>query len=223
MARTVDDLGLILSLIAGVDGQDAGVVPVPLDDALAVDIESLRVAYFTAFEGALASVEVVEAVATVIRTLESYGIETRPACPPRIEESLPITRAYWARPESISLHRWRPWHPSTLNADEVERSIFEWDRLRRSFLRFMQEFDLIVCPAAPYPAPVRTESLDDDYIYTLPYSLTGYPCVVVRAGTSSDNLPIGVQLIARPWHDHVALAGARIVESELGGWQRPPL
>ncbi len=223
MARTVGDLRLTLSLIAGVDGQDAGVAPMPLGDAREVDIKALRVAYFTAFEGASASAEVAEVVAAVIRTLEGCGIDTRPACPPRIEESLPITRAYWARPESISLHRWRPWHTSTLSADEVERSIFEWDRLRRSFLRFMQEFDLLVCPAAPYPAPARTASLDDDYIYTLPYSLTGYPCVVIRAGTSSENLPIGVQMIARPWHDHVALAAAEIVESELGGWQQPPL
>jgi amidase len=110
---------------------------------------------------------------------------------------------------------------STLSADDIERSLFEWDRLRRSFLQFMQDFDLIVCPAGPYVASARAESLDDDFIYTLPYSLTGYPCVVVRAGTTPEGMPIGVQIVARPWHDHVALAAARIVESVLGGWQPP--
>jgi amidase len=46
---------------------------------------------------------------------------------------------------------------------------------------------------------------------------------VVRAGTSPEGLPIGVQLIARPWHDHVALAAARHLQRALGGWRPPPL
>lgn len=58
--------------------------------------------------------------------------------------------------------------------------------------------------------------------YTAPYSLTGYPCVVVRAGSSADGLPIGVQLVARPWREEVALALAKRLETAVGGW-RPPL
>ena len=56
--------------------------------------------------------------------------------------------------------------------------------------------------------------------YTTPHSLTGWPCVVVRAGTSAD-MPVGVQLVAGPWQDQVAIAAAATVESALGGW-RPP-
>jgi amidase len=61
-----------------------------------------------------------------------------------------------------------------------------------------------------------------EFIYTLPFSLTGYPCVVVRAGTSPEGLPIGVQVVAGPWRDDVALAAAQHIETALGGW-RPPL
>ena len=46
---------------------------------------------------------------------------------------------------------------------------------------------------------------------------------VVRAGASSEGLPIGVQLVARPWREDVSLALARVVESALGGWQKPAL
>jgi amidase len=46
---------------------------------------------------------------------------------------------------------------------------------------------------------------------------------VVRGGTSPEGLPIGVQLVARPWREDVALAVAQSLEGALGGWQRPPL
>jgi amidase len=48
---------------------------------------------------------------------------------------------------------------------------------------------------------------------------------VVRGGTSADDppLPIGVQLIAQPWREEVALAAARAVEDVSGGWQLPPI
>ena len=51
--------------------------------------------------------------------------------------------------------------------------------------------------------------------------MTGWPGVVVRCGTSGDGLPIGIQVIARPWHEHVALAVGALLEQELIGWQMP--
>jgi amidase len=223
LARSVDDLALALPIIAGVDWRDAGVVPIPLGNVDAVEIRSLRVVHYTAFDGASAADDVVEAVAAAVAALEHAGARTRAAVPPRIEESLGITRSYWARPESVSWETWAPWGSSALSADGVERSLFEWDRLRRALLGFMADIDLIVCPAASCAAPASGEYTEADFVHTLPYSLTGYPCVVVRAGTSSEGLPIGVQIVARPWCDHVALAAARLIEHALGGWQRAAL
>ena len=56
--------------------------------------------------------------------------------------------------------------------------------------------------------------------YTTPHSLTGWPCVVVRAGTSAD-MPVGVQLVAGPWQDQWPSLPQPTVESALGGWQPP--
>jgi amidase len=47
--------------------------------------------------------------------------------------------------------------------------------------------------------------------------------VVVRCGTSADGLPIGVQVVARPWREDVALAAAHYLEVMFGGWERPLL
>ena len=55
------------------------------------------------------------------------------------------------------------------------------------------------------------------------YNLTGWPAATVRVGTSEDKLPIGVQIIARPWCEDVALAVAQHLEQIFGGWQQPIL
>jgi amidase len=85
----------------------------------------------------------------------------------------------------------------------------------------MTRFDIVLSPVAPNIAPLyRARGLPDhQYTYTIPYSLTGNPCVVVRAGTSRENMPIGVQVVARNWNDLVALRAARAVERALGGWR----
>jgi Asp-tRNA(Asn)/Glu-tRNA(Gln) amidotransferase A subunit family amidase len=49
------------------------------------------------------------------------------------------------------------------------------------------------------------------------------PAATVRGGTSAEELPIDVQLVARPWRDDVALATALRVERELGPWPPPSL
>jgi len=54
-----------------------------------------------------------------------------------------------------------------------------------------------------------------------PFNWTGWPSAVVRAGTSSDGLPIGVQIVGSPWREDIVLAVAAVVEKKFGGW-RPP-
>ncbi len=61
------------------------------------------------------------------------------------------------------------------------------------------------------------------YSYTMTYNLTGWPAAVVRGGTSPDELPIGVQVVAQPWREDVALAVAEHLEDALGGFRRPAL
>jgi amidase len=142
------------------------------------------------------------------------------ALPPRIEEAYTITRQYWARPESASAEEWQPDGEFRLSSEEVERHLFQWDRFRRALLGFMATHDVILTPAAELPARPHGEN-EGRIPYTLPYSLTGYPCAVVRCGTSPDGMPIGVQVVARPWRDDVALAVAAELERALGGWQPP--
>ena len=54
-------------------------------------------------------------------------------------------------------------------------------------------------------------------------NLLGWPGASVRAGSSKGGLPVGVQIVAAPWREDIVLALAQLVESLMGGYQRPPL
>jgi amidase len=226
LARSVEGLALALEIIAGPDGIDPSVAPVPLDDWKTVQVKDLRIATFTSFEGASCDEPTQRAVLDAVRALEQADAAVDEAVPPRIEESLSITRRYWARPSSSTWNQWQTGgRTSTLSADEVERSIFEWERLQRAFLSFMRDYDAIVCPTSPSAALPRGEDENNDgvFVYTLPFSLSGQPAVAIQGGTSDDGMPIGVQIVARTWRDDVALALASVVEEALGGWPRPDI
>jgi amidase len=138
--------------------------------------------------------------------LSGRGCTVVDEAPPLLEDSLPITESYWARVQSTSFKEWRPPWRSRLSGDEIEEWRFRWERFTRSMWHFMQRYDAVLCPVAARPAPRHDEFDRDEYLYTLPYSLTRQPAVVVPFGVSSDGLPIGVQIAARAWQDHVALA-----------------
>jgi len=221
LARRVDDLCLALPLICGPDGFDASVAPVPLGDARTVDLAALRVAFFSAdgvSEPAAPIVAAVHAAAGALRPCVAAIEELRPE---GIARAWPITVGYW---QSVI--------EGTMPAAEFHALLRRWARFRSSMLQFMQRWDAIVCPVAALPALPHGATRDwaaDGFAraqfisYTVPYSLTGWPCVVVRAGTAEGGLPVGVQIVAAPWREDVALALARQVEAALGGWRPPPL
>lgn len=229
LARFVADLHLALALIAGPDGRDPSAVPVPLGSHEDVALPGLRGAYYTAHDGGGAPTkDTVRTVEDAVWALSEAGVVMEEALPERIEETYEITRAYWRRPESESPEEWSPpegaFAPghNALDGEASARLLFAWDRYRRAMLRFMARYDLVLTPAANRPALPHGQD-EGGIPYTLAFSLTGYPAVVVRAGASEDGLPIGVQIVGRPWRDDVALAAAAAVEARLGPWQPPPL
>ncbi|MEN9933520.1 MAG: hypothetical protein RLZZ387_99 [Chloroflexota bacterium] len=222
LARFVEDLALALAVIAGPDGLDPSAHPAPLGDWRGVDLGALRVAWYTHHAEAEPTAETAATCREAAGVLAGRCARVDEALPPRVEEAYDLTRRYWRRPESASADEWVADGPVHLSSEEVERHLFEWDRFRRTMLGFMAGYDVILTPAAERPAtPHGTDA--GGIPYTLPYSLTGWPCAVVRAGTSPDGLPIAVQVVARPWREDVALAVAAALESALGGWRPPAL
>ena len=209
LSRFVEDLGVALAIISGPDWIDSGVVPMPLGGIDDVRISELRVAYYDDDGCAAPTQETKAVVRSAAQLLSDAGATVEETLPPGIEEALPITQGYWGM--------------TKLTGAEVEQLYFRWDRFRSRMLGFIQNYDLLLCPADHHPAPLHDDPDESRFAYTLPFSLTGWPCVVVRAGWSGEDMPIGVQVVARPWQEHVALAAARHIEACGGGWRPPGL
>ncbi len=95
------------------------------------------------------------------------------------------------------------------------------DQFRVEMLDFLHHYDVIICPVVATCAKPHGMALKEisDLTYTMSHNLSRCPGVVVRCGTSKEGLPIGVQVIAKPWHDEIALAVAKQLEDIFGGWQ----
>ena len=239
IARRVEDLALLLPIIAGPDGEDPHVVPAPLGDADAVEIAGLRVVLFTDNGLRTPPPETVAAVEEAASALAGAGAVIRREVPPGLDEAWAawdgLIRAdgfAWLRRlindagtpgwGSYATRGWITPGPP-LAGDELSALIERADAVRARLLRWLADVDLIVCPAMPQPAIRHGESTEPWFgdTYSDVHNLTGWPAVVVRGGTAPGGLPIGVQLVAPPWREDLALAGARIVETASGGW-RPP-
>jgi amidase len=241
IARRVEDLELILPIIAGPDGIDPHVQPVPLGDPSQVGIRDLRVAMFTDNGVRAPTPATVDAVRAAARSLADAGARVEERVPPDMAEAAEV----WDTMVWADGHAWlerlisgagTPGHGSydtrgwvqfgdPMPGDELTALVERADDIRSRLLAWMADVDVIVCPAMPQPAILHGTSTDPGFgdTYSDVHNLTGFPAVVVRGGTSPEGLPIGVQLVAPPWHEDVALAAARIVEAASGGWQPPTL
>ena len=242
MARFVEDLALALPIIAGPDWRDPAIAPVPLGNPDDVAVGSLRVAMHTDNGLMSPTKETADAVLAAAAALRDAGVEVtevRPSALAQLPEfhnaiSSADGRAWTKR----LLEKWgttesHPWLQRRLDdaevipSDELSALLEKADAYRSEMLQFMENYDAILCPTAAYPATEHEgtfhESRTMGFAYTGAYNVTGWPGAVVRGGTSPEGLPIGVQVVARPWREDVALALAAVLESALGGWQRPPL
>ena len=115
--------------------------------------------------------------------------------------------------------------PSAVEFEAQMRRLFD---LRAAIRAHLSPYDIVVCPVAPGPAPLHNQApaegegaKADGYSwlnYASTYSVAGLPVAVVPAGEES-GLPIGVQIVANPFRDDLALAAARRVEQSLGGFR----
>ena len=106
------------------------------------------------------------------------------------------------------------------------------DIIRGKLLAQMQEFPLLLCPVCAVPAfrhDERSWTIDGqqvEYLDAMRYSqwfnLLAAPAAVVPVGRSPEGLPIGVQIVGRPYEDEVVLKVASVIDHEFG-YVPPPI
>jgi len=244
MARFVEDLILTMPILYGVDWRDPGVIPMTLGDPSDVDIKSLKVSFHTDNGIMAPSPETVEVVKAAAKSLSDAGLEVEEARPTGIEQTYDLFMGLFAADGGAGVKMMLGMvgttevHPLMAKLQEMQKAgemstaesgglVFQWDMFRSTMLSFLKNYDVIICPVNATPAMEHGETFDEEkfpaFSYTMTYNLTGWPGAVVRGGTSPEGLPIGVQIVSRPWREDVALAVAQHLETALGGWKRPPL
>lgn len=242
LAPTVDDLALALDVLAGPDGRDPWTAPVPVPDAAAVDVASLRVAVYTDDGVGSPTSETVAAVEGAATALEKAGAAVEAVRLPVAEQSVELYTGILGGDGGAGLRRLLDMvgttEPSPLIANmlafmsanvqpasEYADRLARWDRFRLDAMTFLDRVDVVLSPVAAVPALPHGTTFENinafGYVFT--HNLTGWPAAVVRAGTSPEGLPIGVQIACGPWRDDRALAVARLLEAELGPFPPPTI
>jgi aspartyl-tRNA(Asn)/glutamyl-tRNA(Gln) amidotransferase subunit A len=245
MARTVTDAALLLQAIAGYDPDDPVSVALPVDNLLATldaGVTGWRIALATDAHFGEADPEVISAVRRAATVFEELGARVEAVDLSQGREAAQMN-ALMTTSDAAAFHRDRLRdHPHQFGADvlaRMERGAqftsteyilarrfqSEW---RRRLERLFEQFDLLLTPATPITAPV-IEGLDAIEAArqltrcTAPFNLAGLPALSVPCGLSAAGLPIGLQIVAAPWHEARVLRAGRAFENATQ-WHRqtPP-
>ena len=230
LARTVRDLRTLLQAIS--------------DDRIGsnVEVRGSRVAWYTNDGVALVTDETARAVATAAKALSDAGFMCEELRPPHVDRGNEMWLKLFSRASVVQLRKVYTGHereggsfvswrlataddnpPSTLDA--YIAGWMERDRLREELVEWLQTTPIIVAPVGATPAyahntlkvTVRDSTMGTfkAFSYAQTFNVFDLPVVTVPAGRSNDGLPIGVQIVGRPFAEETILAAAEIVEEAI--------
>jgi amidase len=218
LARSLEDVDLVLRLIAGPDGKDRVVEPRTLVAPSVAERGRLRIAWTRTFPGTPVSHEIASALERLATDLEQSGV--------RVEEIIPAVsfEEQWHTYQTISTTTWRNrarLHgirevddgeelPSQEQLSDAmarrQRAIAQWEA-------FFAEWDALLCPpcmTTAYPhcepgSPILVDGkparYDEECRHGYEFNLTGHPALVCPLAMSPSGLPIGVQMVSARWTD----------------------
>jgi amidase len=242
MARYVEDLIYTLPILCGVDWRDPLTQPVQIRKPEKVKLEKLKIAYFVNNKIISPTTDTENTIREAIGFLARVAKKTVEVLPEPVERSFDLMYGFFGfggskivakRLEALGTMKVHPLVESFIerypnepySADQISNLFVDWFKFRMEMLRFMEDYDVLISPVNASPAMEHGGSIKDEYFkgfsYVMTHSLTGWPGVVVRCGTSKEGLPIGVQIAAKPWREDIALAVALYLEKAMGGWQKP--
>ncbi|BAN26432.1 amidase [Caballeronia insecticola] len=240
MARSVRDIALAYSLLAGPDGADGfSTSPLRLDAGLGAKPERpVRVGWLVEPGFGLIDREVAATVQAAAEALKGAGVIVEPVRIPVLEqinalellwklqamETKPAFRKATAGHEDkIYKHVQAVFDTPDTSIEDFVEAEQQIEAMRDGFAHFFQRYDALLCPVTPVPAHAHDAAefvIDGQSVSSLhvmdataPLSVTGLPGLSMRFGTSSDGLPIGVQLVSTWFAESTVLHLASVLES----------
>jgi Asp-tRNA(Asn)/Glu-tRNA(Gln) amidotransferase A subunit family amidase len=250
MARTVGDLKLLFAAMQGPDDGDPSAAPVPLHWPESQTVKEFRIGYFEDDGRTLVTAETRQAVRMAADALRRAGFRVEAFRPEGLAEARELWWKYFGIAGGMLLRPLVNGHESDLSpvlqqfmgwvssepshtADTLLDAWIQRDLVRMKIFTQMNEYPILLCPTAAIPAfrhGERRWQIDgatveylDAWSYTEWFNLLGNPAVTVPVGQSTEGLPIGVQLAAKPWQEELLLSVAQELESQLGEWKAPPI
>lgn len=246
MARTAADVRVLFEAMAGYDAEDPFSAPVPLRPAETGKVRIGVMEQFLAVPVQSGIRDAVQHAASCLRDLgfgvdefHPEGVERAPniwwfffgELPSRITRELIAGReqdAHWTGTEFLK----RALDAPEPNGRRVLEMLAERDHMRCHFLRQMEEFPILLAPACGVPAfrhnerrwptPQKEIGLFEAMMPSTPFNLMGLPGMVIPFGRTAEGLPVGVQLIGRPWEEELLLDVAARMEEARGPFPGPP-
>lgn len=244
LARTVQDVALVLSATADHDPRDPASVSGPMLDRFpGGDLRGLKVGVPRNHYFDRVAPEVEESVRGAIERLAELGAEL-------VDVEIPMARylqaVQWGLmvPEATAYHERSLRGTPDLYAADV-RILLEAGELtsagdylraqrartmmRDAWARMFDGVDVLAAPTVPMTATEAgqgavewadgtTEAVSDSYVrLCAPANITGVPALTLPVGHDRAGLPIGMQLMARPFHDATVLRVGRVYEESVVG------
>ncbi|MFF2996464.1 amidase [Streptomyces sp. NPDC057950] len=240
MARSVRDLALAYSLVAGPDGADGfATAPREFDTGLGASPDRpVRVGWLVDSGLGPTDAEVAATVRAAADALRTAGARVDAVDIPALERDDPLK--IWTKlstmevkpafaevtagheDQMFSYSKFVAGMPDTSMEDyvEAEQGV---ERLRDGFAEYFHEYDVLLLPVTTIPAhehQLGEFTLDGRTVgpfhvssTTVPFNLTGHPALSMRFGTSGDGMPIAVQLAANLHADSTVLHIAALLET----------
>ncbi|MBU8818375.1 amidase [Mycolicibacterium goodii] len=251
MARTVADVALLLSVIAGPHRDDPTSLsddPAPFATVNPADLKGLRVAWAPTLGDRIpVDAEVLAPLETAVGVFAELGARVEQACPDLdgADATFRTLRAVefdtmWgdqldADPEAFKADlAWNIREGRARSTRDVGRALTELTRLRRAACAFFDTYDVLlapVCQVAPFDAdalwPTEVAGVPQhtylDWMASC-YLITtlGVPAISVPAGFTPDGLPVGLQIVTRARTEQMLLAVAAAFEDATGHGRRRP-
>ena len=233
MAKSVDDLIYLLDIMAGPDNIDPHAIPCPLLDPYTVNVAKLKIGYHTDNGIKTPDGPIVSTIRSVVDLLSAHKMMASEVRPSGIEMAGLIFSHLLGADSGdmidMLLEDSQTITPSPviagllesagdpISGPEYSQAINLWHNFQSAMLSYFDDFDILISPVNAHTAIAHDEPEDfSAYSYTTAYNLTGWPSVVIRAGTDSNELPIGVQILASPFREDQCLAVASWLEARLG-------
>ena len=239
IARSAEDLDLLLSVLAGPDDEEAAAWTLELPPPRHTSLSGYRIGTWLDDPACEVGTDVLERLSQAAEALADAGAQVSPAHPPlELKEVRDLFTSLIVPAISVSA-------PAEVG-EAISGSHLAWlhhhqqrTLLRRVWAAWFEDFDVMLCPVTPMAAfahdhhgsigdrSVVINGQERNQVDALAWTgLVGVaylPSTVVPVGRTDENLPVGIQVVGPYLEDRTALFVAARLGELIGGYQTPPI